>query len=78
VTEWRKGAVVEWVGEDELPDGPKRGERGILVTSGSVRRDPNTGDVADWVVDFGFEGPTGVYPKEKLRLIENESPEEEG
>jgi hypothetical protein len=74
VTKWREGAVVEWVGEDELPSGPKRGERGKLVTSGSARVDPSTGDTADWVVRF--EETIGVYPIEKLRNVKSESPKD--
>jgi len=58
VTKWREGAVVERVGEDK-PNGPKRGERGVLLTPDSLKRDPSTGDWAEWAVDFGFEGPTG-------------------
>ena len=73
MTEWRPGAVVEWVGEDELPYGPKRGDRGILLTPGSLERDPSAGDWAEWAVDFGFERPTGVYPTERLRIVESES-----
>lgn len=71
MTKWREGAVVEWVGEDELPFGPKRGERGKLVTSGSARVDPSTGDTADWVVRF--EEAIGVYPIEQLRIVESEA-----
>jgi hypothetical protein len=54
------------------PKGPKRGERGVLLTPDSLKRDPSTGDWAEWVVDFGFEGPTGVYAIEKLRIVESE------
>jgi len=73
VTEWRDGAVVEWIGEDEAPVGPVRGERGVLVTPGSVDRDPATGDWADWVVRF--EETIGVYPVSHLRLVASEPAE---
>jgi hypothetical protein len=71
VTEWRRGAVVEWTGDDVSPDGPLRGERGVLLTTGSVDLDPATGDPADWVVRFKEE--TGVYPASQLRLVASES-----
>jgi hypothetical protein len=53
--------------------GPKRGERGVQLAPGSLERDADTGDWAEWAVSFGFDGPTGVYPIEKLRIVESES-----
>ena len=75
MTEWRQGAVVEWIGEDRPPYGPMRGERGVLFSTGSLDRDPATGDPAEWVVRF--KKTTEVFSISDLRLLEDESAEDE-